>query len=602
MHALIETLGNEQEIYKLEFLAESSQVISFDFFDTLYTRPLDDPEDAFDLIGYKFDFPNFRQLRRKAQTEAFKEMIKNGRKEITLDNIYDNFVEAGELRTVLQQAEIDIELSLVEPNPPMLAFFNEMINQGKHVVITSDMYFGENFFKDALDKFNVKQVPLYISADQNSTKRDFGEIFLKIISDFKVEPQNILHIGDNQTADVIRPSEKGLSTWHYNPVHLQNKSKDHSLIHSIANGLYRSRFDDRIAIGTFSELGYKYQAPATWGFLKWIQQQCIHDRVTKLLFISRDGFSLEKLASKYLKKELPDFHYFLGSRIAFSLAVITEENFMNHIPFLLSGSDGLSPGELLERIGVEPPSEEVMNGLGIPCDTIISHSNVELVRKFIVGYRTEILKVCQQTRRGLFMYLTGMGIKPGDVLAMVDVGWSGTTQEAFVNAVSTFMDVEVIGYYFCLANTPERQRRDATLNMKALISNQSAGQYTVDKIYENRIVAELFFSAPHATIIGYLPNKSHVIPIEDEGRAKAANHDNIIRSLNEGMNDFVNDFLAFKERIGIKFFPMQLAQSLVDLVAKEEWRNQPLFHEVENFDSWASSRNQTIKFTDYSKS
>lgn len=601
MNALIKTLGDEQEIYKLKFLAEKSQIISFDFFDTLYTRPLEDPEDAFDLIGNKFNFPNFRELRRKAQTEAFREMIKNGRKEITLDNIYDNFVEAGELRAVLQQAEIDIELNLVEPNPPMLAFFNEMIEQGKDVVITSDMYFGENFFKTALDKFNVKQVPLYISADQNATKRDSGEIFTKVISDFEVEPQNILHIGDNQTADVIRPSEKGLSTWHYNPIHLQNKSKGHSLIHSIANGLYRSRSDERVAAGTFSELGYKYQAPATWGFLKWIQQQCIYDSITKLLFVSRDGFSLEKLASKYLKNELPDFQYFLGSRIAFSLAVITEENFVNHIPFLLSGSDGLSPGELLERIGVEPPSEEVMKGLGIECNAIISHNNIELVRKFIVSYRTEILKVCQKTRRGLFMYLSSMGIKPGDRIAMVDVGWSGTTQEAFANAVSTFMDVEVIGYYFCLANTPEKQRRDATLNMKALISNQSAGQHTVDKIYENRIVAELFFSAPHATIIGYLPHKNSVLPIEDEGRAKAANHDNIINGLNEGMDAFVNDFLAFKERIGIKFSPLQLAQSLVDLVAKEEWRKEPLFHEVENFDSWASSRNQTIKFTDYSK-
>lgn len=601
MSALIETLGDEQEVYKLKFLAENAEIISFDFFDTLYTRPLEDPEDAFDLIGHKFAFPDFRALRRKAQTEAFREMIKKGRKEITLDDIYDSFTEAADKREILQQAEIDMELSLVEPNPAMLAFFNEMLNKGKEVIITSDMYFGVDFFKCALEKFKIKQVPLYISADQNATKRDSGEIFTIIKNKYNVSPQSILHIGDNKLADVVRPSEKGLSVWHYNPGHLQSKSKGHSLIQSVASGLYRSRRDDLITVGTFSELGYKFQAPATWGFLDWIQQQCVQDKITKLLFVSRDGFSLEKLAGKYFKRSLPDFHYFLGSRIAFSLALITEENFFQHISFLLSGSEGLSPGELLERIGVEPPSKEVMEGLGIPCNTIVSGSNIELITKFIVAYRVEILKICQQTRRGLFMYLTGMGIKPGDRIALVDVGWSGTTQEAFVNVISQFMDVEVIGYYFCLANTPERLRRDATFTMKALINNESAGQHTVDKIYENRIVAELFFSAPHATIIGYLPNKHDVLPIEDEGRAKAANHDEIISSLNMGMEAFVSDFLAFNKRVGVTFSPMQLAQSLIDLVAKEEWRNQQLFNEVENFDSWASSRNQTMKFKDYSK-
>ncbi|MBP2198336.1 HAD family hydrolase [Pantoea cypripedii] len=591
----------EQDLYTLRFLAKNAKVISFDFFDTLFLRPFDDPEDTFDIIGIKYNFANFRKLRRKAQTEAFREMTKEGRKEINLKNIYNNFPEVGHLRLELEEAEYSLELELVEPNPVIMSFFNEMVAAGKKVIITSDMYFDASFFSEALEKYNIKQVPLYISADQNATKRDSGEIFENIIRELSVKPDEILHIGDNQTADVIRPGEKGILTWHYNPEHLANKRRGQSLIGSIVSGLHRTRSEDIIPAGTFSELGYKFQAPATWGFLKWIKLQCITDGITKLLFVSRDGYSLELLAKEYFKEKLPSFDYFMGSRIAFNLALITEQNFISHIPFLMSGSDGLSPGELLERIGVEPPNDEVMQSIGIPASTIIAPDNYELVSKFLTAYRTEILKVCQLNRRGLFMYLRELGIKPGDKIGMVDVGWSGTTQEAFEQIVKSFMDVEVVGYYFCLANTPEKKRRESKHVMKALVNTESASPQIVDKIYENRMAVELFFSAPHETIIGYNPLRNRVIAVADVGRAKAKNHNEIISSLNHGLASFTQDYLAFSKKINVRFSPLQLAQPMIDLVTNDNWRNDPLFGQIENFDSWASSRNQTMKFADYFK-
>ncbi|MDO6405265.1 HAD family hydrolase [Pantoea phytobeneficialis] len=591
----------EQSLYTLRYLAKNAKVISFDFFDTLFLRPIEDPEDAFDIVGIKYNFANFRQLRRKAQTEAFREMIKDGRKEINLKNIYNNFPEVGYRRLELEQAEYCLELELIEPNPEVISFFNEMITAGKTVIITSDMYFDAGFFVKALDKYNIKRVPLYISADQNATKRDTGEIFENIIRDFAVKPNEILHIGDNQTADVVRPGEKGLLTWHYNPEHLINKRKGLSLVSSIVNGLHRTRSEEIAPVGSFSELGYKFQAPATWGFLNWIELQCISDGITKLLFISRDGYSLEHLAKEYFKDKLPSFDYFMGSRIAFNLALMTEQNFTSHIPFLMSGADGLSPGELLERIGIEPPDDEVMHAIGIPSGTIIAPDNYDLISKFLAAYRVEILKICQQNRRGLFMYLRELGIKPGDKIGMVDVGWSGTTQEAFEEIIKTFMDVEVVGYYFCLANTAEKKRREYKHVMKALVSNDSVNSQVVDKIYENRMAVELFFSAPHATIIGYNPVHNRVLPVADVGRAKAKNHNEIISSLNHGLASFTHDFLTFCERLDVRFSPLQLAQPMIDLVTNDSWRNNPLFGQIENFDSWASSRNQTMKFSDYFK-
>src|SRR5471030_147189 len=128
----------------------SAEIVSFDFFDTLFVRPMADPEDAFDIIGNQFSIPDFRELRRKAQADAFRQMVKNGKKEITLRNIYDNFSRLPVSETTLMQAEYDLEKALVIPNKELFDLFNDLIAQGKTVVITSDMYFGVDFFKEVL--------------------------------------------------------------------------------------------------------------------------------------------------------------------------------------------------------------------------------------------------------------------------------------------------------------------------------------------------------------------------------------------------------------------------------------------------------------------
>lgn len=46
--------------------------------------------------------------------------------------------------------------------------------------------------------------------------------------------------------------------------------------------------------------------------------------------------------------------YFYGSRTSLTLSTINDENFVEYLPFLLSGAEGLQPRELLERIGVTP--------------------------------------------------------------------------------------------------------------------------------------------------------------------------------------------------------------------------------------------------------
>src|SRR5688572_24381230 len=102
-------------------------VVSFDVFDTLFVRPLCDPEDAFDLIGAKYGIAGFRSLRRTAQSEAFRSMRETGRAEITLDGIYDHVRGTTVPAERLRQFEYDLELALTVPNPELIGVFREAI-------------------------------------------------------------------------------------------------------------------------------------------------------------------------------------------------------------------------------------------------------------------------------------------------------------------------------------------------------------------------------------------------------------------------------------------------------------------------------------------
>lgn len=574
-------------------LLANAAAISFDFFDTLFVRPLANPEDAFDILAQRFAIPDFRQRRRAAQAEAFRRMQTAGRNEIRLDEIYACLTDAGRPIDELMRAEYAIELALIEPNHEMVALFRALLNSGRPVVITSDMYFSADFFVQALQPFGLEHVPLFISADRNATKRDQGDLFDHVIAQLGLPAGKILHIGDNLLADFTQPRQKGLMAFHYRDGREQLVKKTASLATSIGNGLLRAQARN-IPLDSFAALGYLYGGAAAVGFLQWIKQRAQLDGVDHVLFLSRDGYALDRIARAQAESGLPDFCYFLGSRTTYTLAAITADNFIQFLPFLLSGAQGLAPCELLERIGVQPPSPHIMEELGLGGEARISAGLHSKLSSFLYAYRWEILKVCQRNRRALYCYLRQVGIAAGSKVALVDVGWSGTTQEAFELAVRPLMDIQVFGYYFCLADTPERFRRENTQRMAALVNSEVTSAATVASIYENRVAVELFFSAPHHSVIGLQLGPKGVEPVLDAGRGNAGDLPTIAKEVAQGIEAFAEHYGALQKRLELQSSPFQTAFPLIEYVSEEPELIRRLLAQVKSFDAWGSSRNPGV--------
>ncbi|KXU91583.1 hydrolase [Caballeronia megalochromosomata] len=586
-------------IEQLVAKAADAKVVSFDVFDTLFVRPLCAPEDLFDIVGDRFGMAEFRQLRQSAQAKAFQSMHANGLKEITLEGIYESFGKLPVNATLLKQAEYDLELALTLPNPELVGWFVELA-RNRRVVITSDMYLPQAFFEALFEKHGLPKLPLFISSARNATKRDFGELFDLVAAEMGVAPKEILHVGDNELSDVRRAGDRGLATFHYVDMRRARLPATASTpAASIAYGLPRT-FGETIEPGSFEALGFETGGPAAFAYLHWIRQSAQRDAIDLILFTSRDGYVLERMEKRGDVGQLPRCAYFKSSRTALTLAAMNENNFEAYLSFLLSGAQELSPFELLERIGVAPPDDHVMRNIDLGPEVRLSDANVDLFRSFLWAWRWEILKTCRTARAGLYNYLRELGVSDGMRVAMVDVGWNGTTQEAFDQALNGLYDIELFGYYLCLTEHPECNRRKKTLRMNSLLSRESVGAGAVEQVYANRVAVELFFSAPHAAVIGYdFDASGRVQAVEDLGRGSTAGLLATAETILRGIERYGAYASALYRSVGVDPVPLEVVRPLLDFARSPSPEARKLLSKVTNFDAWASSRNRAMRLDEY---
>ena len=199
---LMTSLGRTE----LVALMEEVDVVSFDFFDTLFVRPFAHPEDIFDVVGIRSNVPDFRRIRREAQSKAFRAMKVTGRREIRLVDIY-RWMPSDLLicSQSIMEEEVRVEHAVLRPNHTMVSILSEAVSRGKQVAITSDMYLGNDFFDQIIARYGLPQVQMFISSECNDTKRDFGILFDVGARKLGVPHNRILHVGDNLTkSDISR--------------------------------------------------------------------------------------------------------------------------------------------------------------------------------------------------------------------------------------------------------------------------------------------------------------------------------------------------------------------------------------------------------------
>jgi HAD superfamily hydrolase (TIGR01549 family) len=312
--------------------------ISFDLFDTLLTRSVMRPHDVFDLVerAYADTFGqeiSFVARRIETEYELNSECVPN------YSQIYTKLEEKlgfpPEQMMWLSEKEKEIEMKLLIPRKCIVDIFQYAISKGKTVIIVSDMYFDSGFLSELLSYNGIPSegVRIIVSNEHQATKES-GEIF----DILKRQYDDILHIGDNQKADIENAWEAGIDAYYVmspadmllnSPLYpLMSKVK--TIEDSLTLGCFVSRVlnspfalckgNGKVTIARLDTLA-EYFMPIMFGTLRWLVQTIGAKEDAVVLFMARDGYLMKRLYDVLKDKllpDLPDSVYFLTSRDALS--------------------------------------------------------------------------------------------------------------------------------------------------------------------------------------------------------------------------------------------------------------------------------------------
>lgn len=208
---------------------------SFDIFDTCLTRRYATPRDLFfDLADdflrlnapYGYDQQSIRlfaHLRRLAERQA-RFLHQDEREDITLHHIYRQLAELLPWHFDLDNAmrlEMALEKSSLQAVLPIKRHIAQLRQQGHRIVFISDMYLPCVFIRQCLLEHGIarEDEAIYVSGEWGLTKAS-GNLFRKVIEREDVQPQQWVHCGDNQHADVNMPHRLGIRTHYFTGAHL----------------------------------------------------------------------------------------------------------------------------------------------------------------------------------------------------------------------------------------------------------------------------------------------------------------------------------------------------------------------------------------------
>ena len=372
-------------------------IISFDIFDTLLMRKTLYPDQIFEIMEDRaikngINISGFVHTRKIAEGPLW-----SGKFEFK--DIYIRIQELLQLsdedRDWLMDLEIAVEKSCIVPRRDLVDAFNYAKQNGKYIVLVSDMYHSKETISEILSGIGVTGYDeIIISAEYGHSKA--GGLFLDAKK--KCGEGTILHIGDNPNADVKPAMQNGIDTFliessrdilQKSPLgelidHARN-SNELSLLGLVASEVYNSPFSldsNKIHISDVKNMIYSFIAPLATGFMLWIKNMIIAENYEGILFSARDCYVMKKMYEILINHEIAnktDLVYFYTSRKAAAL---------------------ICKDDLIRKIYPEFNANEIING----------------------GYNRS------KCRENYIKYINSLNIKENGKYAMVDLSSRGTAQ------------------------------------------------------------------------------------------------------------------------------------------------------------------------------
>jgi glycosyltransferase involved in cell wall biosynthesis/FMN phosphatase YigB (HAD superfamily) len=538
--------GNWYSTLREKLVRGAFKVLSLDFFDTLVGRTCAKPTDLFRKIGRTlqqksllqrgFDEIEFHELRISAEKSARRvAQRRRGTSECTLSEIYDELRLIVGDRESAASIEIECELSACHVDFDLLAIASDFSHSGGRVVILSDMYLSKGVLAKILSSHGVNLSlfsAIETSSDCGVSKED-GGLFQRALHILKAEANEVLHVGDNISSDILSAELAGISTY-LRPLHhsiwkaierreqLLNLSKSKKISPSSMRGFAARHIKSRPDAGevAFFTGAAVFGPPLCW-YADWVVSEAKRLNCNAAFALMREGSFLRKLvenAAQAVKFRIliNDFYASRQSLRLSSLGYPTEKKLIQRV----------------ERRGGLRSQGEALNVLGLPPDLFGLPTTPLQLEKFC-GQIASNRELCEAlvrlhepqrllTERYLAESVHALG-NPKEILVL-DLGYRGLMQKFLMDLLEnhSHLSINLYGRYFA---TAPRSRDFALegMNIRGYVCSSDAGTNLIKPFIGHPEVLEQVTSSYGGSTAAYKlnGNGNRVEPVQKESRVSA---------------------------------------------------------------------------------
>jgi FMN phosphatase YigB (HAD superfamily) len=458
----------------------TSQVASFDVFDTIITRKVCDPEGVFLLLGNRvcahFELGVTPEMFARARVQAERgARLLEPEREPDLAAIHrvlrDSLILDQVTSLAILQEELRIERELSVGVPRVLDLLENAREKGYRIAFLSDMYLGHDQVQAILEE----NVPLrdddllLVSCDVNATKAS-GSLY-QVLKDRLGPDVEIKHYGDNAHSDVQMPRKLRIEADHvtdskvnrYESILETHRWSSGGLSSVLAGASRTARMDVRAT--TVHDIALRdvtagVAAPIFAGFLLWLFDLTVRLDLERLYFVSRDGQVLLG-AAKSLRKTLArdtDLRYLYGGRHVWYLAAAPYLPVADAVALLLHEFSG-SLRMLLRRLDIDDEEGVRLARRALhqaAWDAPLGADALDFGNEFLSqqGVYEHFLQRCKGRAEILGRYLEQEGVLDGKRSGLVDIGWTGRSAASLATVIRSLGGQAPHNFYVGLRETP----------------------------------------------------------------------------------------------------------------------------------------------------
>ncbi|MCG9790060.1 HAD-IA family hydrolase [Vibrio mediterranei] len=484
------------------------EVVSFDIFDTLVLRNVFEPVDIFKVVELEYNYQSGKNLdvdffnaRREAEYQA--RMKRPNQEDIIFDNIYEELLATYSIDVcnTLKAIELETEKRFIVRNDLMYSAFEYAIQQGKKVILISDMYLPENFLSKIVNELGYNGYEkLYVSCEMLKTKH-FGTLYQYVKDDLKLYDSSWLHVGDNYHSDVENANKNDIKGYHYQKINERDTSYViENITDSIFSALEINEKYTREPLSYWDNFGYLNTGRLFYSLNKWLMNN-VKNSGSQVYFLARDGYLPKKIYDLYQDKDqnLPDSRYLYTSRRAFQWAGALSND--NELIDVIAGfnprfGQEITCKEILINIGFPwKDYQEVIKKYGIEIDTVLACEDGThgKARDFITDHLSLIKIKLEEEKKLVLKYLEQEGLVDNEDATIFDIGWRGSIQKSMQN----FLGRKIQGYYF---STNPFVHNEIENYSKGFIATKGIPEENNAFCTKYLMLFELFFTAPHGSL------------------------------------------------------------------------------------------------------